>query len=313
MINASFDVLAVGDACLDVILTGLDADFLQSNLVHASGVQVLPGGGYTTPIAMQRLGLNVTWATDFGSDVISSYVYENAKLEGVDLRFSSIHPKEIKRISVSLSDNQNRSFFSFMDINHSLPAGLKGLLFAKAKVVYMPGTLFGSVFDFGVRIAKFRKMKVVVDGNGAEKYSLKQRNVKRALKNIDIFLVNDEEACQLSGETEIHDAFDRLSQYCSCVIIKNGKNGALYGENGAHIAIPAIPVDAIDTTGAGDCFNAGYLAAWCRKNPKKQCIMWANIAAGLSTTVRGGAQMKVTQEMILSWISFYDKNTMDNG
>ncbi len=300
-----FDVLAVGDACLDVIVTSLDGTIAESTVVRGKCAQVLPGGGFTTPAAMQRLGVKVTWAADFGNDEISKYIFNEIEREGIDLSYSKKVQRDLQRISVSLSEDTNRSFLSYQDDNPFIPAAFKGILFAKAKIVYMPGSLFGWLFDIGAFIAKIRGIKIVVDGNGVERYLLRQQKVKHALRKMDVFILNAAEACHLTDMNDVTGAIKKLGEYCKCVVVKNGSKGALALENDEIIEMPAIPINAVDTTGAGDCFNAGYIASWLRGSSLRECLRWANIVAGLSTTVAGGATKKVCIEDVQYWIDLH--------
>jgi sugar/nucleoside kinase (ribokinase family) len=301
-----FDVLAVGNACLDVIVTDLDNDIYMHEVLQGNCAQVLPGGGFTTPAAMQRLGVKVTWAADFGTDEISKYILKEIISEGIDLSYSKTVNRNLQRISVSLSKESNRSFLSYQDRNPLIPAAFIGIVNARAKVVYMPGSLFGWMFDIGAFIAKIRRMKVIVDGNGVERYLLRQSKVKRALRKMDIFILNAAEACHLVEENDINLAMKRLGKYCKLIVVKNGKKGALALEKNKIIEVPAIPVNAIDTTGAGDCFNAGYIASWLSGLSLRECLQRANIVAGLSTTVAGGATKTIHKEDVQFWMDkFY--------
>jgi sugar/nucleoside kinase (ribokinase family) len=297
-----FDVLSVGDACLDVIITNLDNDINVHEVVHGNFAQVLPGGGFTTPAAMQRLGVKVAWAADFGTDEISKFILKEISREGIDLSYSKVVNRNLQRISVSLSKESNRSFLSYQDRNPFIPAAFTGIVKARAKVVYMPGSLFGWMFDIGAFIAKMRRMKIIVDGNGVERYLLRQNKVKRALRKMDVFILNAAEACHLAEENDIHLAMKRLGKYCKLIVVKNGRNGALALEENKIIEIPAIPVNAVDTTGAGDCFNAGYIASWLSGLSLQECLQRANIVAGLSTTVAGGAAKTIRNEDVQYWM-----------
>lgn len=300
-----FDVLAVGDGCLDVILTGLDRNLEDSQVIHGCAQHVIPGGGFTTPVVLQRLGVKVTWAADFGSDMISRYIQKAAENEGVNLHYSRKLKRNTRRISVSLSTLKNRSFLSYEDANPLVPAAFRGLLQANARVVYMPGSQLDKLFLLGARIARRRKMTIIVDGNGADKYRIDQPVVKRCLQYIDILILNTDEAISITGDNKPETALSSLAVLSKIVVMKDGANGALFIENGKIYRVPSIPVDAVDTTGAGDNFNAGFIAAWLKKKKLKECVAWGNITAGLSTTVPGGATMKTCMDDILSKLNYF--------
>jgi len=300
-----FDVLAVGDGCLDVILTGLDGGLEEKQVLRGCAQHVIPGGGFTTPVVLQWLGVKVTWAADFGSDIISKFIQKTAEDEGVDLHYSRLLKRNARRISVSLSTLKNRSFLSYEDASPFVPAAFHGLLCAKATAVYMPGTRLDKLFLLGARIARFRNMTIIVDGNGADKYRIDQPVVKRCLQYIDILILNTDEAISITGNNTPETALSSLAVLSKIVVMKDGANGALFIENGKIYRVPSIPVDAVDTTGAGDNFNAGFIAAWLKNKRLIECVAWGNITAGLSTTVPGGATMKTCMDDILSKLNYF--------
>jgi sugar/nucleoside kinase (ribokinase family) len=309
--SEKFDVLAVGDGCLDVILTGLDGGLEEKQVLRGCAQHVIPGGGFTTPVVLQWLGVKVTWAADFGSDIISKFIQKTAEDEGVDLHYSRLLKRNARRISVSLSTLKNRSFLSYEDASPFVPAAFHGLLCAKATAVYMPGTRLDKLFLLGARIARFRNMTIIVDGNGADKYRLDQNVVKQCLQYIDILILNTDEALSITEENAPENALIRLAALSKQVVMKDGANGALFLDKGEVRHVPAIPVAAVDTTGAGDNFNAGFIAAWLRGKTVEECAAWGNITAGLSTTVPGGATMKIYLNDILSWMQRYPE--MEEG
>ena len=80
---ASYDILVVGDYCLDLIFTGLPAMPALGKEIFSSGCTMLPGGSYNAAVAMHRLGLRVGWASDFGNDDFSRFVMDHARQEGL--------------------------------------------------------------------------------------------------------------------------------------------------------------------------------------------------------------------------------------
>jgi len=169
----------------------------------------------------------------------------------------------------------------------------------------MPGSQLDTLFLIGARIARLRKMTIIVDGNGADKYRMDQPVVKRCLQFIEILILNTDEALSITGEIKPDNALSSLAALSKIVVMKDGANGALFIENGKIYRVPSIPVDAVDTTGAGDNFNAGFIAAWLKKKKLKECVAWGNITAGLSITVPGGATMKTCMDDILSKLNYY--------
>ena len=84
---------------------------------------------------------------------------------------------------------------------------------------------------------------------------------------VDVVVLNEEEAHFLSGKNNPVDAASELLQLTPLVVIKRGGNGALAQARGsALVQIPAVDVEVVDTTGAGDAFAAGFIKGWIAKN-----------------------------------------------
>jgi sugar/nucleoside kinase (ribokinase family) len=120
-------------------------------------------------------------------------------------------------------------------------------------------------------------------------YGLDESGLTDVLRSIDIFAPNLSEASRLTGESDPNRAIEHLAEFCPLVVVKCGAEGA-YAQSGTQRWYsPALKVEVVDTTGAGDCFNAGFLAAHLRGEPVEVCLRYGNICGGLSTTQHGGA------------------------
>lgn len=138
--------------------------------------------------------------------------------------------------------------------------------------------------------------------------------IRKALKNIDIFLPNAQEARRLTGESNLDLAMKKLAKYCPMIVIKDGSNGSYAYANNTPVHVAAIPVNPVDTTGAGDNFNAGFLRAWLDHQSIETCLQWGNIVGGLSATELGGTTRRVTIDEVQSTISrIYTSPAADVG
>jgi sugar/nucleoside kinase (ribokinase family) len=98
---------------------------------------------------------------------------------------------------------------------------------------------------------------------------------------VDLLFANEDEALQLTGRSDLKNAMTDLSIKVATLVITKGADGAIAIENGERIAIPAAPVsEVVDTTGAGDLFAAGFLAARCKGAGLERCLWTGAIAAG---------------------------------
>ncbi len=298
-----YDVIVLGDYFLDLIFSGLPQFPELGREVVGAGFDMVPGGAYNVSVAMHRLGLKVGWAGDFGDDDFSRFVLERAHGEGLDDALFVRHRRPLRRITVAANYAADRAFITYCDPEPAVPAAMKALASASARLVYVAGLYSGRLFDAGLALVRLKRMQVAMDGNTPETPTLADPAVKRAIRSVDIFLPNAAEARRLTGEANLAAALSTLAACCPLLVVKDGGNGAHARIGGETLHAPAIPITPVDTTGAGDCFNAGFLAAWLAGRAPAECLAWGNIVGGLSTTAYGGAGYVVTPAEVERWLN----------
>jgi sugar/nucleoside kinase (ribokinase family) len=209
------------------------------------------------------------------------------------------HQKQLRFITVSLSYPEDRAFIAYYDQSPQIPAALKAASKVDAALLYIPGLLHGPRFRLAKKLLPSNKMKIMMDGNYPEWLNYNDKQVRYSIENVDIFSCNSDEALRLTGEKNIEKSISLLGRMCPIVIVKAGSRGA-YGiiENKLEF-VPSIKVRTVDTTGAGDCFNAGFIKAWLEEKSLKQCLQYGNIVGGLSTLGRGGTEFIVNEDDII--------------
>jgi sugar/nucleoside kinase (ribokinase family) len=259
---------------------------------------------------MHRLGIKVGWAADFGNDDFSQFALKRARDEGLDESLFVFHERPFRRISVAASYPQDRAFITYYDPDPQIPAAIPALTKFNAKVLFIPGLYTGPFLSIGNRLVRAKKMKLVMDGNSSEgeiySGSQQSRVIRKAIKGADIFLPNALEARRLTGEDNLDMAIKKLGELCPMVVVKAGAEGSLAYVNQELHQVPAIKVNPIDTTGAGDNFNAGFLAAWLDNQPIGVCLKWGNIVGGLSTTLPGGTARRISGDEVSKYLSDHD-------
>jgi sugar/nucleoside kinase (ribokinase family) len=255
---------------------------------------------------MHRLGIKVGWAADFGNDDFSLFTLKHAREEGLDESLFVMHDRPYRRISAAASFPDERGFITYYDPDPQVPAAIPALIKTQARLVFIPGLYSGNFLKLGKNLIQSKKMGLVMDGNssfgdilGKDKQC---KAVQEAIRSADIFLPNAREARRITGEQDIRRAIGRLGELCPLVVVKDGANGSYSCLKGEISYVPSIPVTPIDTTGAGDNFNAGFLRAWMDGYPIEISLKWGNIAGGLSTTELGGTTRKLTCEIIREYL-----------
>jgi sugar/nucleoside kinase (ribokinase family) len=309
----SFDIIVVGDYFIDLIFSGLPGMPELGKELYSRDFTMIPGGTYNAVVAMHRLGLKVGWACDFGDDEFSRFVYERARTEGLDPSLMVRHHKSMRRVTVAVSFPHERAFISYCDPEPSIPAAIKGLALTSARALLIPGLYYGDWFQIGAKLVRTRHMRLIMDGNSTQETLQNTPQLKTVLQELDLFLPNAGEARRLTGEDDLERAMDVLSHLCRLVAVKDGVRGAYACSVHGCIHSPAILVEPVETTGAGDCFDAGFIKAWLDDLPLAECLVWGNILGGLSTRALGGTGRMIREKEVMAWVRKLSSPASNSG
>jgi sugar/nucleoside kinase (ribokinase family) len=282
-----YDVLIFGGYFCDLIVTGLpELPRLGADL-FGTGMGIHAGGTFNTVRALHRLGLRVGWVCDFGNDPFSQLVLSEIAQEGVDMSLFRVHQRPQRAISLAYSFANDRGFISYMDPVEAYPR-------APFILEHRPRCLLFHYLEYGpeaVELARTARQVGALIGMDcqATRATLETPGVAEALRQVDVFLPNASEALGLTGAADIAGAAEALAALAPLVVIKLGEDGALARSAEQEIYAPALQVEVIDTTGAGDCFNAGFLFGYLRGNPLETCLRIGNICGALSATAYGAS------------------------
>lgn len=280
-----FDVVVGGNWCADLIFTGLDEAPRLGAEILASGFAMTPGGTYNVVAAMHRLGLHVGWSTVFGNDVFSSFVRDEAAAEGLDDRLFRVVDRPRSVVTASFSMPHERGFVSFEEWADELDD--VELIRRHDARCYLSSGDFPNGRPDDVRQALDGRHALYVVDPQFTRATLGTPGVVRTLELADVFVPNESEALQVTGAATAEDALEILGRRTELVVIKRGPLGAIAMHRGARSEAPALECDAVDTTGAGDCFDAGLIAGLLAGDSLGDSLRQANVCAGLSTAAPG--------------------------
>jgi sugar/nucleoside kinase (ribokinase family) len=128
------------------------------------------------------------------------------------------------------------------------------------------------------------------------------RGFEALLAVTDVFLPNEVEANSLTGADTVEQAAARLSERVGTLAVKLGARGALGVSKGEMIAVASIPVNIVDTVGAGDSFDAGFIYGYLQGWPLWKTLRMATICGALSTQAAGGATAQATLKDVLPFL-----------
>lgn len=280
------DVLLAGVYFADLIFTGLPGMPALGHEIFGTGFDLLPGGTFNIAIAMHRLGLKVGWQCDFGTDFFSRFVLDAARAAGLDDRYFRVHDNPLRNLTVSLSFAEDRAFVTYADqfAPPSVPAGVQA---EAVRCVLLP--VFYHQPDLLTLSQQLHEHDGLLFMDCAQSdATLDTPGVVEALRAVDVFAPNETEALQLTGAPTVADALDRLAALTPLVVLKQGPRGATARQGTEQLHVPALDgIRVVDTTGAGDCFNAGFLCGYLGGESLERSLQLGNIVGGLSTRARG--------------------------
>jgi sugar/nucleoside kinase (ribokinase family) len=295
----NYDVLLPDGYFCDLIFTGLpELPRLGADL-FGTGFDMVPGAVFYTALALHRLGVHTGWACDFGDDFASRFVLEAARREGIDGGLFRLHDRPLRRISVAFSYAHDRGFISYQD---ALPNISPIPLIER----HRPRVVLLSHLHTGPDLLALAEATHACGGLvymdcQAHPETLDDPAAVAALRAVDIFAPNRDEALHLTGAATAEQALGRLAELIPLVIVKCGADGAIAWRGGEVARVPGLAVPVLDTTGAGDCFNAGFVDGYLRGEPLETCLRRGNICGGLSTTARGGGAVP-TAAQVDAWM-----------
>jgi sugar/nucleoside kinase (ribokinase family) len=299
-----FDIVVPGHYYCDVIFTGLPSFPALGTEIFTDDLMVVPGGVMNTVVGLSRLGVQVGWLGSLGTDFFSRFIRERISEEGIDATLLKQLDAPLRRVTVAMSYPHDRAFLTYVDKPPSLAALLQDLLDRDDVTLahlHFPGLALDPDLLPLLRLCRERRIKLSMDSQHQDD-DLSNPLVRETLSLLDVFMPNSSEAKHLTNTATIDDAAQVLQQFVKYLVIKDGAYGAQAWDSGHHSQAPAIRVEPVDTTGAGDIFNAGFLSAYMAGHPAPVCLQWGNIAGGISTTGYGGCTKAPTQQILQDWL-----------
>jgi sugar/nucleoside kinase (ribokinase family) len=292
------DVITAGDAFQDVILSGLSHLPALGEEAWAERLdRDLGGGAPITACGLAKLGFRASLLSCAGASD-SEWLRRRLRDCGIDDGLLQVHPTLGTGLTVAASTAQDRVFYSYAGANAALRLDAEAL--PSARVLHLalrPPTDIVSIIDTLHRRGFFVSLDI-----GWHPDWLRDRASLDCLRALDLFLPNDREAQAVTGESEPlgwWEAFHRMGM--NRVAVKRGAEGASLLWDGCIYHCPAPPVNCVDTTGAGDCFDAGFLAAWLRGWAPPECLRAGVFCGSQSTRTAGGIAGFPTAEEFATW------------
>lgn len=297
-----FDVVVIGDLCVDLILTGdVIPEFGQAEKLVDTATMTIGGSATIFACGAARLGLVTAMIGVVGTDDFGAFMRREVAARGVDLGRLTVDPAIQTALSVHLAHGKDRAILTYSGTIGGLRRDHLDLaLLSRARHLHL-GCYFlldnlradvPRLFEHAHSLGLTTSLDTNYDPTGRWADGLDD-----VLAHTDLFFPNEVEARAIAGLDDVEAAALALAARGPLVVVKLGPDGSLAATaGGATIREPGLPVEVVDTAGAGDSFDAGFLHAWLAGRAIDRCLRLGNACGALSTRRAGGTQGQASLE-----------------
>ena len=291
-----FDVTIAGELNLDLILYGLPEQLLPERELLADRM-MLTLGSSSAIVAhnLSALGSRVGFQSRIGDDPMGRIAMERLSESGVDVANVRVIPGEITTgLTVILHHEHWRNIMTYAgtiseltwdDLDLDYLSDSRHFHFSS---YFMQKALRPRVKEL-FRHLKSKGLTISLDTND-DPDDRWDGDLHEVLRNVDLFLPNEREACKAAGTDDLEEAIRKLSQSVPLLVVKLGRKGALAQKGANRITAASREVTPVDSVGAGDSFDAGFLREYLQGSDLETCLASGNLAGALSTTRAGGTE-----------------------
>ena len=298
---SDLDILVLGDANPDLVLSGGDVvpAFGQAERLVDEARLVIGGSGAIFACGAAKLGLRVAFAGVVGDDMFGRFMCDRLKAHGIDTSALAVLPERSTGVTVVLSGREDRAMLTFAGTIGDLRRSVIGSdVLSRTRHIHVSSYFLQRTLAPELP-ALFREAR---DGEATTSLDPNwdpsgewDNGLMALLPEVDVFLPNEVEALSMARISVVEDAIARLrSAGAGTVVVKTAGQGAVAAQAGDAVAVAGIPTQVVDSTGAGDSFDAGFLAGFLGGQPLRRCLEIGNACGALSTRGIGGVSTQPT-------------------
>ena len=300
-------ILVVGETNVDVVLQGAGVIPKPGTEVTADTcVLTLGSASAICATGLARLGNKVIFVSRAGADLWGNYCLERLNSAGIDTSRVRRDPDLKTGVTVSLSSTSDRALVTYVgSIAAVTAADVPDALFESVQHLHVSSYFLQARLREGCvglfEHAREHGVTTSLDP-GFDPSQRWGRDVIDAAQAADVFLPNEVELMAMTGCSSPEAALLALENGRTRTVAKLGREGAMTRDAGTTVHVPAFSVRPIDTTGAGDSFNAGFLHAYLRRLPVRDSLLYGNGCGALSTRALGGTSAQPALDELTAFI-----------
>lgn len=306
--NEKLDVICVGAAIVDIPLQPVSKNIFDIESYPLDKISMTIGGdAINEATIISRLGHKVALMSRIGKDAVGNFILEACKKDNIDTNSINIDENIDTSINVGLvTEDGERTFVT--NRNGSLwKTNIEDVDFDRfkdARLLSLASIFNNPLLDGFALVKIFKEAKknelIICADMIKPRLCETLEDIGEALSYVDYFFPNYDEACILTGKTDINEIAD---VFLGCgvknVVIKTGKKGCFIKNDKQTLQVPACKnIKAIDTIGAGDNFASGFITGILDGKALKECAEFANVTAAISVQSVGATTGVKNREQV---------------
>ena len=286
-------ILVVGEINVDLVFKHCHALPTPGREVLADDFCMTPGSSsMICAMGLARLGNPVAFRGKLGADNWGAYCLDALRNAGIDI--TAVQPDATLRtgVTVSLSTPQDRALVTFPGAIAALRADeVDDALLTNAGHLHVSSYYLQRALRPDCRQLFARAHAAGLSTSldpGFDPQQTWASDLLDTLTEVDLFLPNELELAAITGRDGVLAGLRALDNGRTQTVVKRGQLGCASLDRGQLLEVPAFAVNPVDSTGAGDSFDAGFLHAWLRGQTLHDCMRWGSACGSLSTRRTGG-------------------------
>jgi sugar/nucleoside kinase (ribokinase family) len=310
----TFDITIAGELNLDLILYGLPAEMQTERELLASDFRATLGSS-SAIVAHNTatIGARVAFTTLVGIDDFGRIAIDRLRAAGVDTSHTIRHDTVATGVTILLPHGDQRHILTYPGTIAELTiADLDFDFLVQARhfhlsSLYLQRGLHAGLPDL-LRRLKQAGLTISLDTND-DPENRWGAPLAEVLPFVDVFMPNEDEICRMAKCDNLDDAIQSLAVKIPTIVVKRGRCGARVYEQDRAVDVAPVSVVPVDTIGAGDSFDAGFLRAYLLSKDMITCARAGNITGALSTQASGGTEAfrdSILRDAFLREHQFYE-------
>jgi sugar/nucleoside kinase (ribokinase family) len=301
-----YDLLVAGEINPDLILSGnVTPEFGQVEKLVDAAALTIGSSSAIFACGAARLGLNVAFIGLCGDDVFGHFMLDEMSKRGVDVSHVIVRKDGQTGLSVILNNGIDRAILTHSGLIADLQASdIADSLLAQARHLHVASYFLQTKLQPELPALFKRAQSLGLTTSLDTNYDPSEKWIgfDELLAVTNVFLPNEAEAKSLTGAENVEEAANRLGSKVEALALKMGKDGALGISKSQRVQVESIPIKVVDTVGAGDSFDAGYMYGYLNDWELEKSLRLACVCGALSTQQAGGTNGQPTLEEALKFL-----------